>query len=284
MRRWARAGLLAAAALLAASCTSAPPPPPKPATAVPIIFVHGYGESGAVFDKMIAHLEGRGYPEDYLMAVNLNPADGGNIAAAERQLAPAVDELIARTGGGPDTKVDIVAHSMGALSSRWYANRLHPERVRTIFTIGGANHGTNVLCGHPGDGAKDLCPAFATDPGNQAQSGLNGAPRKPVDETPWGIGQDDDKVRSVPPDEHRAIRYITMTVPNDQWIQPVASARLNGTGPAVDLTPGTPVEQPTPGNLVFSAPTDHDAILQNDQLFAVLDVVLAGGSLYVGGQ
>jgi triacylglycerol lipase len=104
----------AAAAAVAASCTG--PPPPPPAGAVPILFVHGYGENATVWDDMISHLEERGYPADYLKAVSLAPPDGGTIAAAEGQLAPAVEELTKVGGNG---KIDIVAHSMGALSSRW---------------------------------------------------------------------------------------------------------------------------------------------------------------------
>ena len=282
MIRRAPAGLLLAAAVLATSCAG--PPPPAPAGSAPIVFVHGYGETTEVFDSMIDHLESRGYPSSYLMAVSLEPADGGNISAAEQQIAPAVDELVERTGGGPDTKVDVVAHSMGALSTRWYADRVRPERVRTLFTIAGANHGTNVLCGQPGDGARDLCPAFATDPANRVQSELNGALRSPTDETPWGVGADDVGVPSVAADARRAIRYVTVTIPNDAWIQPVSSSSLAGAGPAVVLPSGAPAEQPTPGNLVFTAPTDHDAILNDKGLFGVLDAVLAGSSAPLGGQ
>ena len=270
----------AAAAAVAASCAG--PPPPPPAGAVPILFVHGYGENAAVWDDMISHLEERGYPADYLKAVSLAPADGGTIAAAEGQLTPAVEELTKVGGGG---KVDIVAHSMGALSSRWYADKMKPERVRTVLTIGGANHGTNVLCGSAGDGARDLCPAVATDPANAVQTGLNGALRKPTDETPWGVGPDAEGVPSVHADANRAIRYITVTIPNDQWIQPVTSTALNGAGPPIVLPEGAAADQPTAGNLVFTAPTDHDAILHDKGFFTVLDAVLpgSGGPSTVGG-
>ncbi len=137
---------------------------------MPVVFIHGHGMSPNDWTQMIDHLSATGYPRDYLRAVDIQPNVMGNIDAAELVIAPAVEEIIKNarfaalkagyTGALPE-RVDLVSHSMGAVSSRWYAARLVPERVRVWVSLGGANHGSSVLCEYHDDGAVDLCPAFA---------------------------------------------------------------------------------------------------------------------------
>jgi pimeloyl-ACP methyl ester carboxylesterase len=283
--RWA--GLVCGAALCAVACTGPGPSPGSgpttaptsaslPPGAAPVLFVHGYGTSAAVFDDMIAHLEQSGYPSSYLKAVELDPNDGSNIDAATRELAPAVEELVAAVGGGPAAKIDIVAHSMGALSSRWYAAKLRPERVRMLLTVVGANHGTDQLCDQGTGGTADLCPAFAADDGHPVQVGLNGRPDQPADETPYGWAADRPGVRTVPADATRAIRYVAVSILDDQWIRPLASSALAGASPVPALPADVDVTQTTPGNLMFGEPTDHDLILENERFFVLLDALLFG--------
>ncbi|MGQ0576691.1 MAG: esterase/lipase family protein [Pseudonocardia sp.] len=268
-----RAAVLGLAVLLAVGC-SAPPPPPAPAGAAPVIFVHGYGAGAAVFDEMIEHLRERGYPADHLLAVDLVPADGANIAVAEQVIAPAVERLAALS---PDGRVDIVAHSMGALSSRWYATRLRPDRVRTLVTVVGANHGTDALCDQPTPGGADLCPAFATS-GHAVQLGLNGTPATPADETPYGRSPDAAGVPRIDPQPGREIRYVAVLVPDDRWIVPNSSAGLAGADRVVTYPPEVAVTQPRPGNLLFGEPTDHDRILDDEKFLMLLDGLLDGGT------
>jgi pimeloyl-ACP methyl ester carboxylesterase len=257
--------------LLAASCAG--PPPRLPAGAVPILFVHGHGAHPDVFEDMIGHFEDRGYPPEMLLAVDLTE-NGPNAESAERVIAPAVEELVVRTGGGPTGRIDIVAHSMGALSSRWYTARVRPDRVRTLLTVGGANHGTDVLCGDPYPGGRELCPAFARGD-NPVQVGLNGVPGVPVDETPFGRAADPAGVPAVPPEAGTTIRYVAVLVPGDEWIVPLASSELAGADPVHALPAAVAVEQFRPGNLLFGEPTDHDAILADDRFFVLLDAVLS---------
>lgn len=276
-RSGAVAAVTALAVLTACSAASAAPPP-LPAGALPILFVHGHGGDPGVFDEMIEHLESRGYPADHLLAVQLRPDDGANVAAAREAIAPAVEELLDRAGAGPAGRVDVVAHSMGALSSRWYATRLRPDRVRSLITVGGANHGTDVLCGYPDPGGRELCPAFAADgAAAQLQIALNGTPSAPVDETPFGRGADDPRVVPVRPDGIREIRYLAVIVPDDEWITPLASSELDGAD-AVSSVAGAPVEQIRPGNLLLDEPLGHDAVLRDERFFAVLDAVLDEGA------
>ena len=58
-----------------------------------------------------------------------------------------VDSMIAATGA---TKVDIITHSMGSLSARYYMKNLGgTDRVDALVSLGGANHGTQtaIFCG-----------------------------------------------------------------------------------------------------------------------------------------
>jgi triacylglycerol lipase len=269
-----RAGLAAllAGALVAVAACSGPAEPP--AGARPVLFVHGYGEDPGVFDAMREHLQDRGYPESWLLAVELDPADGANEAAAEGPISAGVARLLADDGG--DT-VDVVAHSMGAASARWYAAKLHPERVRSLTTVVGANHGTDVLCGYGGAGAAEMCPAFDGAPDHPVQAGLNGTPDAPLDETPYGRGADPAGVPAVPAEPGRTIRYTTVALPGDAWIHPVASSALSGADQLTGLPAGL-ADQPSPGNLVFAGSTDHDRILSDDAMLQILDDALAAAA------
>jgi len=88
---------------------------------------------------MIHFLVNRGYPSEYLLAIDLVPNDGANVYAAEQFIGPAVERLTSTARTARDKhgllpgseKVDIVAHSMGAFSSRWYVAKIAPRRVRT---------------------------------------------------------------------------------------------------------------------------------------------------------
>ena len=227
-----------------------------------------------------------GYPREYLLAVDLVPNDGDNVRAAERFIARGVEELLAAQADlmdaqdcsdRPIAKVDLVAHSMGAISSRWYASFVSPERVRRLITLAGANHGTNELCGHSGDGNRQMCPAFSEATGeNEVQFRLNGTNRTPVDETPYGAGIDRPTVRSIPPDAKRRIAYLTVRLTEDEWIDPADSAVLDG---ADDLDPevgrGFPVMQTHPGNLLFLAPTRHDDLPMHPDLIRLVAGILS---------
>ena len=62
-----------------------------------------------------------------------------NVRTAER-VGELVDDLLARTG---EAKVDLIAHSMGALGARWCQKfGACAGKVANVVTLSGANHGT----------------------------------------------------------------------------------------------------------------------------------------------
>lgn len=252
----------------------------------PVLFVHGHGLSSADWRPLITSLVGLGYPREYLHGVDIVPNTMANVRAATSVIEPAAAAFLvraqaaARSGGyrgeGPQ-RLDIVSHSMGALSSRWYATRLRPDLVRTWISLAGANHGTGAACGLGDEAAREMCPAFATSATTHAlQVALNGAEGAWADETPYGLGIDRPGVPRVPPDRARSILYLTVRIEPDRWIQPERSAVLDGAGGAPIAVPeGVPVQETSPGNFLFQARVGHDPLLKHRDLLRLVAAMLA---------
>jgi pimeloyl-ACP methyl ester carboxylesterase len=251
----------------------------------PVVFVHGHGMGPGDWDDMIRRLVALGYPREYLHAVEIRPSVMGNVAAAENVIDPAVTRLLdvardaASDAGYVDMNlqnVDIVSHSMGAVSSRWYAAKIRPDRVRVWISIGGANRGTDRLCAFSDEGAADLCPAYATDPSsNSVQLSLNGLPDDPSDETPWGTGPDPEIVDRVPHDAIRRISYFTIRIDPDAWIRPASSATLRGAGDETCSAPEiASVEMTGCGNFLILTGTSHDDMPKDEAIIALVEWLL----------
>src|SRR2546425_7767826 len=172
--------------------------PPDYARA-PVLFVHGHGLSSADWQPLIEHLAADGYPREYLHGVDIVPNTMANAQAATSVIAPAADWLLARAKaaaqragyrGEVPRRLDIVSHSMGVVSSRWYAATPGPEPRRTWIGLAGANHGTQALCPFQDEASREMCPAFATNARTHPlQVALNGTEGARVDETPYGLGR-----------------------------------------------------------------------------------------------
>ena len=242
----------------------------------PVLFVHGHGLSSDDWTSLLGYLVRQGYPPEYLSAIDIRPNQMANEPAAKNVIAPAVEALLRRANetaerhgqGQRFERVNLVGHSMGAFSSRWYAARLRPDRVRTWIGIAGANHGTNTLCEYNDAGAADMCPAFAESATESfVQTTLNGAPGGSVDESPFGIGEDPPEVQPVPPDEERAIVYFTIRLEPDDWIVPADSAVLRGAGGvSIDIPAGFDIRQTSPGNFRSYRRLDHMSILDDQEV------------------
>ena len=252
----------------------------------PILFVHGYGSYANCWDPMIKYLVRSGYPREYLKAIQLYPNTGSNIDAAENQIAPAIEKQLETINTlikkgypsvSPKKKIDLISKSMGALSSRWYAARVRPDRVRIWLSFGGAHHGTDVLCGYSDQGANDCCPAYAKTPKESiVQHTLNGSPSKAdVDETPYGLGKDSPGVNSIPPDNARSILYVSIRTSPDKWIKPEDSPILDGAGGLSVLIPNNDqAKETSPGNILMTNCVGHDAMLKCPDTMRLLATIL----------
>ncbi|WP_166263534.1 esterase/lipase family protein [Marinobacter caseinilyticus] len=136
--------------ILAVSCwvLSAPSHAAKPGSEAasalnPILFVHGYASGASVWDSMRSRFEADGWPADYLASWSYN-YNQSNASTAE-DIRNRVQDLLALTGAD---QVDIITHSMGGLSSRYYLKFLEGDaQVDAWVSLAGPNHGTNWAFG-----------------------------------------------------------------------------------------------------------------------------------------
>lgn len=139
------AALVAAMAMLVPTSAQAKKPAPDPTTAAqPIVFVHGWNGAAWNWDTMISRFEADGYSRASLFAWQYNTSQS-NATTAE-QLEDFIASVRQKTGAAT---VDVVTHSMGGLSSRYYLKNLGGQSyVDDWVSMGGPNHGTDTanLC------------------------------------------------------------------------------------------------------------------------------------------
>jgi triacylglycerol lipase len=143
-----RLRISAAAVSLAflAACSSDTLTGPSPravvltATRNPVLFVHGWNSSGAAWFTMIDRFKADGYSDQELFNWSYYSAQSN--ATTAQELSRKVDSILTVTGA---SKVDIVTHSMGALSARYYIKNLGGgAKVDDFVSLAGPNHGTNT--------------------------------------------------------------------------------------------------------------------------------------------
>jgi len=185
--------IIAAMALCIAGAAFAPAAMAKE----PILFVHGWSESASAWNTMIANFEKDGYAKSELSAYSYNTSTS-NKTTAETEVKSRVEALKKATGA---TKVDIVAHSMGSLNTRWYIKFVAggEANVDDWVSLGGPNHGTDFA---------NFCFSTACTEmriGSKFLAELNAG-----DETPG------------------AVNYGTWWSPCDEIINPDSSVALSG--------------------------------------------------------
>lgn len=106
----------------------------------PILFVHGWNSSGTTWTTMIAAFKAAGWSDAELNNWSYNYSQSNATTAS--QLATKVDQILAATGA---TKVDLISHSMGGLSTRYFVKFLGGDaKVDDWVSLGGPNHGTDT--------------------------------------------------------------------------------------------------------------------------------------------
>lgn len=104
----------------------------------PILFVHGWRGDSTNWSTMISRFKADGWTDKELYNWKYD-TDQSNATTAE-QVRTRIDEILAATGA---SKVDVVTHSMGGLSTRYYAKNLGgDQKIDAWVSLGGPNHGT----------------------------------------------------------------------------------------------------------------------------------------------
>ena len=113
----------------------------------PIIFVHGLGGSPRAWRTMVARFRADGWSAAELDAWGYDSSRSNQSTAVV--LRDEVLRVLAATGR---RRVDLVTHSMGALSSRWLLSKLRGTAlVDRWVSLAGPNHGIGgpPLCAAP---------------------------------------------------------------------------------------------------------------------------------------
>src|SRR3954466_3552134 len=161
----------------------------------PILFVHGWNSSSSTWNTMVSRFSADGWTSAELNNWSYNWHQSNATTAS--QISSKVNAILAATGA---TKVDIVSHSMGALSSRYYLKNLGgTAKVDDWVSLGGPNHGTNTA---------NFCFQTSCVEMRQGSSFLNAL--NSGDETPG------------------AVTYRTWWSPCDEVINPDSSVALSG--------------------------------------------------------
>jgi triacylglycerol lipase len=144
-----RSVLAAALALLAACAPDGITGPGGPSRSVarvstlahdPILFIHGWNASASSWNTMVSRFRADGYTSAELATWSYLYTQSNAVTA--QQLALKVDSILAATGAA---KVDIISHSMGALSARYYVRNLDgAAKVDAWVSLGGVNYGTSA--------------------------------------------------------------------------------------------------------------------------------------------
>src|SRR5947208_8545952 len=161
----------------------------------PILFVHGWNSSSSTWNTMVSRFQADGWTTSELNNWSYDWHQSNATTAA--QIETKVSSILAATGA---TKVDIVSHSMGGLSSRYYIKNLGgDQKVDDWVSLGGPNHGTNTA---------NFCSDVSCVEMRQNSTFLNAL--NAGDETPG------------------AVNYGTWSSPCDEVINPHSSVALDG--------------------------------------------------------
>ncbi len=134
---------------LIGAATAASVPRARAAAKPPVVFIHGNGDTAALWITTIWRFESNGWPRDRLHAVDFRyptarrvadvPQPGtSSVAEQVAQLAEEVAALRRRTGA---EKVVIVAQSRGGLVARLFVKNGGAEQVEAMILCGSVNHG-----------------------------------------------------------------------------------------------------------------------------------------------
>src|SRR3990172_12124481 len=194
MRRLIFAGLFFLALFITAFA-----PSPRQSTAGhvdPILFVHGYTSNAATWNTTISRFQADGWEANRLFAYTFSSSKSNALIAQD--VATRVNQIKAAPGAA---KVDIITHSMGGLSSRYYLKNLSgTASVDDWVSLGGPNHGTTWAYG-----CFFISPCNQMIPGSSFLNALNSG-----DETPGSV------------------TYGTWWSPCDELINPDTSTILTG--------------------------------------------------------
>lgn len=146
-----------AAVVVGYGSTTVRPEPEVEIPLVPILLVPGWFDTDRELAALRIRLVAAGWAGDAVETMSFGSPTGSNRDHAE-EIAAAVFELRERTGA---EQVDIVAHSMGGLATRWYLLHEGEAPVRRVAFIASPHRGTYTAYLSWGDGRLEMKPGSA---------------------------------------------------------------------------------------------------------------------------
>ncbi|MDA0327885.1 MAG: alpha/beta hydrolase [Gemmatimonadetes bacterium] len=149
--------MLAAVLVMMAAGTPGVEVPVGPATSVPVLLVPGWLDTARDLAALRIRLIGAGWPTGHVATITFADPTGSNRDHAI-ELESAIRDLMEATGAA---EVDVVAHSMGGLATRWYLRERPGAPVRRVVFVGSPHRGT--LSAHLawGGGREEMMPGSA---------------------------------------------------------------------------------------------------------------------------
>ncbi|MFD1514592.1 lipase family alpha/beta hydrolase [Halomarina rubra] len=127
----------------------------------PVVLVHGYGDTGETpwWDVARGYFRDVGYPDDAIHVLNLGAIPGTTVDSPE-EYATAVQAALESVSDEHGSAVDVVAHSMGGLDTRWCVEKLDgAQYVDDLVTLGTPHQGTYAAyLGSLTPGGRDMRP------------------------------------------------------------------------------------------------------------------------------
>lgn len=121
---------------------------------IPVLLIPGWLDTGRDLAALRIRLLASGWRDDEILMLTFRETTGSNRDHAD-EIAMAVDSLMARTGADA---VDVVAHSMGGLATRWYLLH-HPDApVRRVAFLASPHRGTQSAHLAWGGGRSEMMP------------------------------------------------------------------------------------------------------------------------------
>lgn len=120
----------------------------------PLVLVPGWAEEGQDLEPLKELFVTAGWPADDVAIVEFADPEGSNVDHAA-ELEAVVDDLLDRSGA---ERVDVVAHSMGGLATRYYLQNGGAETVRRVAFMATPHRGTYVAYLAWGEGGREMHP------------------------------------------------------------------------------------------------------------------------------
>jgi triacylglycerol lipase len=125
-------------------------PLPRPTQHPPLLLVHGYFANRGCFRPLVRRLEALGVGP--IFAPTFTTAFA-SIERFEVELTAAIERIAAGTG---QSRLVVVAHSMGGLAARLHIARHGGSRIARLVTIASPHHGTALAAWGVGENAHQM--------------------------------------------------------------------------------------------------------------------------------